>query len=90
MNRSNFLNILAQSINHLPQEEQNDILFDYEEHFRIGLAQGKTEEDIADSLGNPEAIASQYGSRAIVVSSKPHKKNILYLSVLTGFIFLLI
>lgn len=61
MSRSEFLNILAQSITHLPKEEQDEILYDYEEHFRIGLEQGKTEDEIAASLGNPHIIASQFG-----------------------------
>lgn len=61
MSRSEFLNILAQSIAHLSKEEQDEILYDYEEHFRIGLEQGKTEDEIAESLGNPYIIANQFG-----------------------------
>lgn len=97
MTRNNFLNILAQSIKHLPQEEQNEILFDYEEHFRIGLEQGKTEEEIADSLGNPAIIAAQYVSpRPAALNSQfitginTGKKPIIYLSILTGVIVLFI
>lgn len=61
MSRRDFLNILAQSITHLSKEEQDEILYDYEEHFRIGLEQGKTEDEIAESLGNPYIIANQFG-----------------------------
>ncbi len=60
MSRREFLNILAQSITHLSKEEQDEILYDYEEHFRIGLEQGKTEDEIAESLGNPYIIANQF------------------------------
>ncbi len=90
MTRNNFLNILAQSIAHLPQEEQNDILFDYTEHFRIGMEQGKTEEEIASSLGDPELIASQYSPCSAPTSPDRGKKPLIYLSVLTGIIIVFV
>ncbi|MDF2985985.1 MAG: rane protein-like protein [Eubacterium sp.] len=90
MTRNNFLNILAQSITHLSQEEQNDILFDYTEHFRIGMEQGKTEEEIASSLGDPELIASQYSPRSAPSSPERGKKPLIYLSILTGIIVVFI
>src|SRR5699024_11011717 len=36
-----------------------DMLEDYQEHFEMGKAEGKTEEMIADALGSPEKIAKE-------------------------------
>ena len=57
MNRKQFLSLLKQQLSHLPEEEKADILSDYEEHFEIGLSEGKTEEEIAARLGAPIQIA---------------------------------
>lgn len=34
--------------------------YEYQEHFRIGLEEGKSEADIAQSLGDPNVIAKQF------------------------------
>jgi uncharacterized membrane protein len=60
MNRADFLNSLNSQLSRLSQAERTDILYDYEEHFSIGLEQGKTEEEIAKSLGDPRIIARQF------------------------------
>jgi len=59
MNKKEFLGRLSELINDIPEEEKKDILFDYEEHFRIGLEKGRKEEEIAASLGDPKVIAKQ-------------------------------
>jgi len=59
MNKKEFLGILSELIKDIPEEEKKDILFDYEEHFRIGLEKGRKEEEIAVSLGDPKVIAKQ-------------------------------
>ena len=41
-------------------QDQADILNDYEEHFRIGLENGKTEAEIAGSLGSPEELGASF------------------------------
>jgi uncharacterized membrane protein len=40
--------------------DRNEILYDYEEHFRIGMENGKTEEEISESLGDVKSIARQF------------------------------
>jgi uncharacterized membrane protein len=60
MNKEQFLKQLSSSLKRLPTDERQDILQDYEEHFAIGLEQGKTEEDIASSLGSPNQIAKEF------------------------------
>ncbi|MED3923350.1 DUF1700 domain-containing protein, partial [Priestia aryabhattai] len=46
MSKSKFLQQLNESLKPLSSKERADILQDYEEHFSIGLEEGKTEEEI--------------------------------------------
>ncbi|MCK9591734.1 MAG: DUF1700 domain-containing protein [Methanoregula sp.] len=43
----------------MPQEELDDFLSDYREHFRIGKANGKTEGELWQSLGSPDDVARE-------------------------------
>ena len=56
MNRDEFIGILRNELSGIPKEEIEDILYDYEEHFEIGIHKGKTEEEIAKELGNPKIL----------------------------------
>ncbi len=60
MNRNEFLSILERSLGNMAQSDRIDILYDYKEHFNIGMAEGKSEEDICLALGDPRTIAKQY------------------------------
>lgn len=60
MNREQFLKTLEASLAAFTEEERKDILYDYEEHIRIGLESGKTEDELIEELGSPEDIARQY------------------------------
>lgn len=60
MTRVEYLNILSQLLEKLPEQDRKDILYDYEEHFRMGLEAGKTEDEIIDGLGDPRIIARQF------------------------------
>lgn len=59
MTKDQFLKVLSSGIQKLPKEEQDDILQDFEEHFQIGLEEGKSEEEIVKSLGSPQQIAKE-------------------------------
>lgn len=59
MNRDQFLIELESLLKGLSREERADILQDFEEHFAIGLSEGKTEEDISTALGSPHQIAKE-------------------------------
>ena len=59
MNKEQCLKILEEGLKKLPHEEREEILQDFQEHFAIGLEQGKTEEEIAASLGSPQQIAKE-------------------------------
>ncbi|GGP24151.1 DUF1700 domain-containing protein [Silvimonas iriomotensis] len=63
MNQKTFLLRLRASLGHLPPKEVAEIVGDYEEFFRDGLAEGHTEEEIAARLGDPERIAKELNAR---------------------------
>ncbi len=60
MDKREFLKQLEEALLRLCKSDRDDILLDYEEHFRAGAEKGMTEEDVARSLGNPADIAAQY------------------------------
>lgn len=60
VNKTEYIKILASTLKGLPQQEKDEIIYDYEEHFRNGIERGKTEEEISISLGDPKTIARQY------------------------------
>lgn len=62
MSKNEFLSILANGLKDFPEKELADIIFDYQEHFTVGLSNGKTEEEIIDELGNPYELVYQYRS----------------------------
>lgn len=59
MNKEAFLKGLDTSLKRIPADERQDIMQDFEEHFVFGLEEGKTEEEIAASLGSPNQIAKE-------------------------------
>lgn len=60
MNREKYLKQLKFALEGLPEDEVQDILYDYEEHFAIGLSKGKSEEEISMELGDPGEVANNY------------------------------
>ncbi len=78
MNKNDFMRALEDSLGSLSKDEKEDILYDYEEHFRIGIEKGKTEEEIAKELGDPHSIGKSYRAYTAVetASKNPSSKNI--------------
>ena len=60
MNKQEYLDILMSYLQGLPISELEDIFSDYEEHFRIGISKGKSEEEISKELGDPMEVANNY------------------------------
>lgn len=90
MNRDQFLTRLNDAIKKLPHDERQDILNDFEEHFDIGTAKGKTEEEIAAALGNPNQIAkelsaSYYLDQAEAASSPGNIVRAVWAAISLGF-----
>jgi len=70
---NDFLMRLERSLKHMDAQEKQDILQDYREHFEIGLATGKTEEQIAQALGEPEQLAKLFS--AMGAAGRAHKSR---------------
>lgn len=60
MNKQEFLTGLRRALGGMSEQEKTEILYDYEEHFRVGQADGKDEQAIAASLGNPRLLGRSY------------------------------
>ncbi len=60
MTREEYLATLRRALHTLPETDISDIARDFEEHFSIGLSQGKTEHEISAELGDPLSVAGTY------------------------------
>jgi len=66
MNKKDFISKLSSYLTGVPEEDRQDVISDFEEHFKEGLAEGRTEEEIADSLGDPKSLANQLKASILV------------------------
>lgn len=84
MTKQEFLDILSQSLK-VSEAEKKDIIYDYEEHFSIGIENGKTEQELINELGDPKTIAKQYTAAQNLQRAKetPSTKNI-FIAVLSA------
>lgn len=85
MTKQQFIARLKSRLSNLDRQTMEDILYDYEEHFAIGMENGKSEEEICRALGLPEQIASQYRFEQAVkrAEESPRPHNLL-LAIVTG------
>jgi uncharacterized membrane protein len=75
MTKVDFITRLNRAIDVLPYEDRKEILADYEEHFRVGFDNGKTESEICETLGVPEELAADYYAEG---SNAPHSQDASY------------
>ncbi|HEX2945304.1 MAG TPA: DUF1700 domain-containing protein [Clostridia bacterium] len=75
MNRNEFVSTLRNGLGNISSASVEEILYDYREHFEIGLEQGKTEDEISQSLGDPKLIARQYRAEYIVHQADKHSSG---------------
>lgn len=59
MNRAHFMAQLRDGLSGLHHTDINDVLRDYESHFADGLADGRTEDEVAAALGEPARLARE-------------------------------
>jgi len=59
MTRQAFLARLREGLRGLPDQTVADVMSDYETHFADGAAAGRTEEEVATALGNPDRLARE-------------------------------
>jgi len=60
MTKERFIAELRRSLRRMADGEKAEIVYDYEEHFRIGASEGRSEEQIAAALGSPRALGASY------------------------------
>ncbi|MGB2842315.1 MAG: DUF1700 domain-containing protein [Halobacteriota archaeon] len=78
MNKKEFMKKLDDALTGIPRDEKKEVMRDYEEHFSIGREKGRTEEEIAKSLGDPASIAKSITAEYSITRAKkePGIKNI--------------
>lgn len=59
MKRNEFIKRLKAGLKGMPQDTVDEIVADYEEHFAAGLAEGRSEEEVAAALGSPGRLARE-------------------------------
>jgi len=79
MNKEEYLKKLSKLIKKVPVDEKKELLLDYEEHFRIGMENGRTEEEISTALGDPKNVAKQIKADYMVkkAEDKPSPTSII-------------
>lgn len=73
MNKAEFFEKLKEQLTGVPESTQNEILADYEEHFTVGIENGKTEEEIAKRLGDPSNIAKEVKTYSLIQKAETQK-----------------
>jgi len=63
MNQQTFMRQLEVALVGLPAAERQEILADYAEYFRDALADGRSEEEVAASLGDPQRLAREFQAK---------------------------
>jgi uncharacterized membrane protein len=77
MDKTQFLMTLYDALEGLPGNVKADIMSHYQEIFRSGMAKGRTEEEIAQELGDPVTVAYAEKSRMGFIQSRPRKASFL-------------
>lgn len=79
MNKVEYLDALKEALKDTDKEIMEEILADYEEHFQVGLENGKTEEQICEDLGSIEDLVKEikevYTSQSTTEDEKETRKN---------------
>lgn len=75
--KGEFMDALRHYLSDFGNGEREEILYDYEEHFRIGMESGKTEDELIKELGSPKDIAAQYrnADENVITNSKVNSNH---------------
>lgn len=77
MTEQQFLNELEMALTRLPADEKNDILQDIKEYFTNGREDGKSDSEIAGSLGSPKEIADELLTNYVPEKSQTEDKKLI-------------
>ena len=64
MKRAEFLGELRKHLAGLPPNEIEDVVADYAQYFTDGIAAGRSEDDVAAALGDPQRLAKELRAEA--------------------------
>lgn len=70
MTKEKFLSEIKNQLSFLSKEKLTEILSDYQEHFVMGQQEGRSEEEIAHSLGDPKTLAKQFKAEFTIAVAK--------------------
>ncbi len=59
MTRNEFIRRLKRGLSGLPAADQDEVVADYEAHFDAGAAEGRSDVEVAEALGNPSRLARE-------------------------------
>ena len=60
MNKTEYVTKLTNELGHMPYGDVKDIIQSIEEHFDEGISLGRSEDEIAASLGDPKELAAEF------------------------------
>lgn len=86
MTKKEFMKNLKDCLIGMNQTDKREVLLDYEEHFIDGLSQGRTEEEICESLGDASVIAKDLKSQTHL--DKPSNDGVNTAGYIIGIILL--
>lgn len=69
MTQNEFFNILMDGLNDIPEKNLQDIISYYDNIFTLGLAAGKTENEIINELGDPNLIVHKYRNEDLTLTT---------------------
>lgn len=60
MNKEKWIETLKNNLKGMSKDEIDEIILDYNEYFYDAMESGRSEEEIAEALGNPQKLAKQF------------------------------
>lgn len=66
MNKNEFFNILMDELKDIPEKKLQDIIWHYENLFDLEIQNGKSEEEMVESLGNIDTLINKYKDSALL------------------------
>src|SRR5699024_12336847 len=70
MGKNDFIKKLNKHLKDIPDEERQDIIRDFDEHFWMAEEEGKNEQQIANDLGDPKALAKSLKANFFINQAK--------------------
>jgi uncharacterized membrane protein len=75
MKKEKYLRVLETRLKPFSEAEKKEIVSEIAEHFDMGMADGKTEEEISLRLGEPAKLAKQYNTVCRIEKAEQSRKG---------------